>query len=331
MASALASVDELPASVGISDGLTRLLAGKEPEPADLVALLASDLGLAIGALRLAGSHTPGGREIPSLESAVDRLEPTRLLAMVAATGSFDPLAASDDTEPLILRIRSHAAATRAAAIELCRAGGFEAVEEAATTALIHDVGHLVIRRLHPEHDPGGDRTTRTPQERQRAERERYGIDHALVGGVLARRWDLPDRIAVAIERHHNENATGLAALVAAADQVAHYRAGDAVSIPQLVCLAGENGVGHDELRRILNGTPPVIDPQVVWASEPCPLSEREMDTLVGLGQGRVYKQIAEDLGISVSTIRTHLHNVYRKLEVIDRAQAVIKAREMGWL
>jgi DNA-binding NarL/FixJ family response regulator len=38
-----------------------------------------------------------------------------------------------------------------------------------------------------------------------------------------------------------------------------------------------------------------------------------------------------ETGVSVSTVRTHLHNVYRKLGVPDRAQAVLRAAEKGWL
>ncbi|MGZ4200874.1 MAG: response regulator transcription factor [Thermoleophilaceae bacterium] len=41
--------------------------------------------------------------------------------------------------------------------------------------------------------------------------------------------------------------------------------------------------------------------------------------------------IAVELGISTSTVRTHLHNTYAKLEVDDRAQAVLRATEMGWI
>jgi DNA-binding NarL/FixJ family response regulator len=65
--------------------------------------------------------------------------------------------------------------------------------------------------------------------------------------------------------------------------------------------------------------------------EPCQLSARELDALRGLAQGKVYKQIADDLSLSASTVRTHLHNVYRKLGAIDRAQAVLIARDSGWI
>ena len=58
---------------------------------------------------------------------------------------------------------------------------------------------------------------------------------------------------------------------------------------------------------------------------------REMDALRGLAEGKVYKQIAQELTLSVSTVRTHLHNVYRKIGAVDRAQAVLIARDRGWL
>jgi DNA-binding NarL/FixJ family response regulator len=61
------------------------------------------------------------------------------------------------------------------------------------------------------------------------------------------------------------------------------------------------------------------------------MSTREVEVLRGLAQGKVYKQIASELGLSTSTVRTHLHNVYGKLGAMDRAQAVLIATERGWL
>ena len=71
---------------------------------------------------------------------------------------------------------------------------------------------------------------------------------------------------------------------------------------------------------------------VWWRSiDPCPLSSREVEVLKRLAEGKVYKQIAHELSLSTSTVRTHLHNVYGKLGAIDRAQAVLMATERGWL
>jgi DNA-binding NarL/FixJ family response regulator len=55
------------------------------------------------------------------------------------------------------------------------------------------------------------------------------------------------------------------------------------------------------------------------------LSERERDVLRGLVQGLAYKQVADRLGISLDTVRTHVRGVYRKLQVHSVAEAVGRA------
>ena len=66
-------------------------------------------------------------------------------------------------------------------------------------------------------------------------------------------------------------------------------------------------------------------------AEPSPLSNRETTIVRLLAEGKRYKEIALDLGVAASTVRTHLHNVYAKIGVDDRAQAVLRVTEMGWI
>lgn len=54
------------------------------------------------------------------------------------------------------------------------------------------------------------------------------------------------------------------------------------------------------------------------------LSTREKEILSLLAKGYRYKEIAGQLGISVETVRTHLHNTYEKLHVRSRTEAVMK-------
>ena len=54
------------------------------------------------------------------------------------------------------------------------------------------------------------------------------------------------------------------------------------------------------------------------------LTPREQEILGCLAKGLLYKEIADQLGISVSTVRAHLHAVYGKLQVQSRTEAVIK-------
>lgn len=60
-----------------------------------------------------------------------------------------------------------------------------------------------------------------------------------------------------------------------------------------------------------------------------PLSAREREVLHLLAQGRSTEEIARHLVVAVSTVKTHLHHLFVKLQVNDRLQAVTRARELG--
>ena len=56
------------------------------------------------------------------------------------------------------------------------------------------------------------------------------------------------------------------------------------------------------------------------------LTRREQEILSLLAKGYLYKEIADHLSISLSTVRAHLHAVYEKLHVQSRTAAVIRYR-----
>jgi len=55
------------------------------------------------------------------------------------------------------------------------------------------------------------------------------------------------------------------------------------------------------------------------------LSTRENEILQLLAKGLLYKEIADQLSISVSTVRQHIHHIYEKLHVQNRTEAINKA------
>jgi DNA-binding CsgD family transcriptional regulator len=57
------------------------------------------------------------------------------------------------------------------------------------------------------------------------------------------------------------------------------------------------------------------------------LSQREKETLEWLVQGLTTKEIADQLGLSIHTVDTHLRNIYRKLHVHSRTGAVAKVMQ----
>lgn len=59
------------------------------------------------------------------------------------------------------------------------------------------------------------------------------------------------------------------------------------------------------------------------------LTEREREVLVLIAQGRTNADIAADLVLSLKTVQNHVANICHKLQVVDRTQAVLRARDAG--
>lgn len=62
-----------------------------------------------------------------------------------------------------------------------------------------------------------------------------------------------------------------------------------------------------------------------------PLTARESEVLHLVGRGLTNKEIARSLNLSVSTIKAHLHNIFAKLHVRGRGEAIALIRRMPWL
>ncbi len=71
-----------------------------------------------------------------------------------------------------------------------------------------------------------------------------------------------------------------------------------------------------------------IDDDFVWVE---PLTEREVQVLALLAQGYSNKTIARKLVLTEGTVKTHAHNIYAKLAVSTRGEAVARARTLGIL
>lgn len=59
------------------------------------------------------------------------------------------------------------------------------------------------------------------------------------------------------------------------------------------------------------------------------LSDREREILSLIGAGRSNTEIADELFISMATVKTHVRHIFAKLDLRDRAQAVVAARDAG--
>jgi putative nucleotidyltransferase with HDIG domain len=331
LTAAFEALEAFPALAESRDRVIRLVTAERISPADIVGAVESDVALVISVLRLANDLEGRTRsKVESVVGAVELLSPEAVQGLASRMRTYDFFERSTVWDVAPERFRLHGVATQRAADRLATEAGFEHRDRLMVTALLHDIGKLVLMHAYSGYPQQVHGQARTPEERIHRERRELGVDHALVGGVLARRWGLPKSVASVIERHHSDDADGEAAFVRLADMLAHYGQGAAVSPTELLKCARAIGIGPTELRSVMYDLPYPVGTRTRQI-DPCPLSGREQDVLRQLAEGKVYKQIALELKLSTSTVRTHLHNVYGKLGAVDRAQAVLIATERGWL
>ncbi len=331
LTAAFEALEAFPALAESRNRLLQVVQAERISASDVVAAVESDVALVISVLRL-GNQVEGRTrgKVESVVQAVELLSPEAVSALATRAKTFDFFERSSVWDAAPERFRLHGVATQRAAERLAQEVDYGERDRLMVTALLHDIGKLVLMHAYPGYPAQVHRDARTPEERIHRERRELGVDHALVGGVLARRWGLPKAVASVIERHHADDATEEAAFVRLADMLAHYAQGQQVSPTELLKVARVIGLGPSELRKVMYDLPYPTGGRTRQV-DPCPLSGREVEVLKRLAEGKVYKQIALELSLSTSTVRTHLHNIYGKLGAVDRAQAVLIATERGWL
>src|SRR5580692_9953179 len=327
---AFEALEAFPALAESRDRLLSIVSKDHVATADVVSAVESDVALIIAVLRLANRVHDGRGRVDTAVGAVERLSARTVQAVANRMRTFDFFERASVWDAAPERFRLHALATQHAADRVAAEVGYESRDRLTVTSLLHDIGKLVLMHAYPGYPSQVHQGAQTPEQRIHQERRELGVDHALVGGVLARRWGMPVSIAAVIERHHSPEAAGGAAFVRLADMLAHYTQGAQVSPTEMLRTARLVGLGPEELRRVMYELPTATN-QRQRHVDPCPLSGRELGVLQRLAEGKVYKQIAHELTLSTSTVRTHLHNIYGKLGAVDRAQAVLIATERGWL
>lgn len=303
-------------------------AGGEADHAKLVAAIEADLGLTVALLRRAQAAA-SRRPVGNISDAVAVLGAAEIRATIRSL----PRAAfpwQTEFEALLHHRRVHAQAVARATERLARALEPDRADDLLAAALLHDAGKLVLARAQPDYTTWTDAGS-TPEQRVRRERHAFGMDHAAVGGMLLERWGLPPGLCETVAGHHASGADrSPASFVRLADMVAHLAQGDAVDRNLLLQLSAAWRMSVRTLRNALFDLPHASGSRRRRA-EPSPLSSRETAILKLMAEGERAAQIAQELHLSESTVRSHLHNVYGKLNVPDRAQAVLLASERAWI
>ena len=332
LTAAFEALEAFPVLAESRNRVLRLFESGDPSASDIVTAVEGDVALAIAVMRLANQvEGPTQGRIDSAVAGVDVLSPSTILSIASRARTYDFFERTAVWQGIPERFRLHGVATQRAADRVAHEIGFEYRDRLMVTSLLHDIGKLVLVHAYPGYPRQVHGDARTPEERIQRERRELGVDHALVGGVLARRWGLPKAVAHVIESHHATDSGGEPAIIRLADMLAHYVLGGAITPAEMLSVARMINLQPAQLRTVMYDLPLPSTSTRPRQVDPCPMSSREVDVLRRLAKGMVYKQIASELGLSTSTIRTHLHNIYGKLGAMDRAQAVLIATERGWI
>lgn len=328
LSSAFEALNTFPALEESRSRIVHLVSKGASDLGDVVSTVESDVALAIATMRLANRNSE--EEVSTIIDAVNLLTPEGVESLASSISIYNFFENSPKWNGQLERFRLHSVATKRAAVRIASEIDFGGSDELIVTALLHDIGKLVLEVAYPPYPIGVIDSEQTPEQRVDAERCELGFDHTMAGRVITRRWGLPESIASAIECHHSDTCEDAAAILRVADMLAHYEHEQPIDPKKLRKFARRIGLKKKQLQSViyeislggLNNNRSV---------ERCPLTEREIQVLRRLAQGKVYKQISTDLCISTSTTRTHLHNIYGKIGALDRAQAVLIASKRGWL
>jgi putative nucleotidyltransferase with HDIG domain len=331
LANALTQLKRPPILAESRARIRHALEPRYPALGDAVSIVETDVGLAVAVLSEANelpARPRGG--VTSVPDALAALGPRAVLRLVDELPALPVISQPAGAGAAIARLSAHAIATRSAADLLGLAVGYRSRDELRAAAALHDIGKVVLATASVDYLNALADTSRTPEERLAGERRQLAIDHAALGAIALQRLSIPKSLATIVERHHSADAGGGAAVVRLADMLAHAAAGDAVDSAALMTAARRFGLDEDRLRQIAYDLPRSRERRETGGG-PSPLTPMQQKVLAGLAAGKTYKQIAAGLSVSESTVRTHLHNIYGKLDVMDRAQAVLLATERGWI
>ena len=113
-----------------------------------------------------------------------------------------------------------------------------------------------------------------------------------------------------------------------ATHIRHLRAGGSPMSPVIArkllrrWQAHSGGASREQAAAKAAGAPTVA---------PERLSPREFEVLDLVSRGFTYVEVGVQMGVSASTVQTHIRNIYGKLDVHNKSEAVFEARNLGWL
>ncbi len=229
---AINKIRDLPMLPTVVNELNQLFNSPGAKVREIAAILEKDTGLSSQVLKLANSPFYGfSREIKTLIQAIPLLGIRQIQYYtlgIAANRELAKLAPSLDYTHLCQHAFACSSFCRKLA-QLMRQGD---PDEIAIAGMLHDVGHIALACVDSQSWDSLNHQSLVGDERLKAEKKAFGINHAEAGALLAEKWKLPKLFCSTIGAHHKtivKNSPLQEKIVAIADNLCEY-----FSLPQAV-------------------------------------------------------------------------------------------------
>jgi putative nucleotidyltransferase with HDIG domain len=200
-------------------------------------LISLDQALTAYILRVANAAYLGyNTSCSSINDAVMRLGFKQIRSLVLSTISAGPLSSRLNGYRLGDKdLWQHSITTACAAHWLAGSLRYNDPEEAYAAGLLHDIGKLVLDQfVLADYSMIVDTMRKNNKPMYQIEEELFGVDHAAVGGLIAKRWEFPNALMDAIHYHHSPSLApthrGLAAIINLANALTPQEAIDQVDL-----------------------------------------------------------------------------------------------------
>lgn len=200
---ALREIKNLPTLPGIVFKLTKMAEDPDTTTEQMGKVISKDHILAAKLLKLVNSAFYGfPQRISSLNSAIILLGFNVIKSLIISASIFEFMEDQD------VELWEHSLGCAVVSNVLAKRLDVSDAEEVSTAGLIHDIGKVAIKmELPKEYEKINKMVSEQQVSMLKAEREVLGLDHAEVGGWMAKSWNLPDKLIEPIASHHNPKAT----------------------------------------------------------------------------------------------------------------------------
>ena len=246
----LAGVDRLPALPVVVTRLLALVGSDMSSASDMERLIGQDMVIAGKLLKLVNSPFYGmANEIRSISQAVALIGFSSMRSLLLAVSTSDILNVQLAAYGFAPRgLWDNAMTTGSVAREIAKISGRpgEIADEYFVAGLLRDVGMLVLSPILERHNIILADRVDTTHDLIAAERTAIGFDHCWTGMRVAEKWQLPERLAFSIARHHRIPST-------CADDRLHLVASVRLA-ERLVCKMGSGLTEHHPFRTAVDSS-----------------------------------------------------------------------------